>query len=342
MDSVTQAVLGASIGGAGFAHKLGGRALFFGAVCGSLPDFDVVAGAFGEWQGLVHHRGISHSLLALPLASPLIGWIGWRMAKRRGALVDWMALAFFALVTHPLLDTATAYGTQLLAPLSRMRFAIDAVSIIDPVYTVPLLIAVLLGTLRRVPLVISQRFAQVTLVVTTLYLCFGFVQSQRALAEGLEQLRAQGFRVQRARAFPTLANVLAFRIVARDANGDLRIGHLSLLAPREISFLSVERPPSPLVDRALDSEKGQISAWFMDDLYAAQLVAEGGGTTVRLADARYGGMAHPLQFLWGADFTFEGERLIDIEWWSRAGGAEVRSELSALWRLIIDGTAHGK
>lgn len=337
MDSVTQAVLGAAIGEAGFRHKLGGRAVFFGAVCGTLPDLDVVAGLAGEWQSLIHHRGVSHSLIALSLVSPAVGWVGWRLAKRQGRPTDWMLLAFLALVTHPLLDTCTAYGTQLLAPLSRVRFAIDAVSIIDPIYTVPLLVAVALASIRHVPRALSQRFAAAALAATTLYLGFGYLQSQRALAEGARQLAAQGFEATKVRALPTLMNVWAFRIVARDDEGDLRVGHLSLFEPRDIAFHALERPRAPVVERALESEEGQVLQWFADELTAVDVEADGERTVVRVADARYGGVEHPTRFLWGASFVFDGGALVDASRWNRRDGIEPRAELEALWGLIAQG-----
>ena len=143
MDTATQALLGAVVGQATFSHKLGGRALLFGAAGGLIPDLDVLAvvthGPFGEF---IHHRGFTHSLWFGPVAGPILGWGIWHYYRWRGRtgpgepgersrLSAWMGLMILALLTHPLIDIFTTYGTQLLAPFSRHRTALNAVGIVD-------------------------------------------------------------------------------------------------------------------------------------------------------------------------------------------------------------------
>ena len=149
MDLVTQALLGATVGAAGYRDRLGPRCLLAGALIGVAPDLDVLAGLAGDWASLVHHRGLSHSLVVLSvLALPL----GWALGRWLGEGEDtraWIGLSSWALVTHPLLDLFTSFGTQLLAPLSDARFALDGVGALDLLVSVPLALAVFVG--RRVP-----------------------------------------------------------------------------------------------------------------------------------------------------------------------------------------------
>ena len=128
MDTATQALLGAVVGQAGFSHRLGRRALVFGAVGGLLPDLDVVAMAsHGPFAEFTYHRGTTHALWFGPVVGPVLGWAIWRYYRWRGrdgpgqpgdpALRSaWMGLMALALFTHPLIDLFTCYGTQLFAP----------------------------------------------------------------------------------------------------------------------------------------------------------------------------------------------------------------------------------
>ena len=81
-------------------------------------------------------------LFSLPLAAGIARlhgeWAQWRRW--------WLAMAL-ALVTHPLLDAMTVYGTQLLLPFTHTPYAVGSVFIIDPLYTLPLLLGVLLALL---------------------------------------------------------------------------------------------------------------------------------------------------------------------------------------------------
>ena len=146
MDPLTQGLLGAACGQAVYGRALGRRAVIWGAAIGMSPDLDVVLNATGPMGEWLWHRGFTHALWFGPLLGPLPGWLLWRW--KGGRLRDWIGLAILALFTHPLLDVWTTYGTQLLAPFSRHRFALDAVGIIDPAYTLVLGAAVVAGRWR--------------------------------------------------------------------------------------------------------------------------------------------------------------------------------------------------
>ncbi|MCZ7684919.1 MAG: metal-dependent hydrolase [Sandaracinaceae bacterium] len=268
MDSITQGLLGAAIAEAGFRRRLGGRAVAWGALCGVAPDFDFVAMIAGEWNELVHHRGVSHSLVALTVVAPILGALARRWpGQKQGSTLDWIHLTWWALITHPLLDTCTSYGTQLLAPLSDHRFAIDAVSIVDIAYTIPLLLAVLRARWGRDQRR-SARFAAAMLALTTAYLGAGFVQSQRAIAWAEEELAAEGFASVETRALPTLGNLLVFRALARDGEGRYRVAILSLSAPRTPRWYAVRDDEDPLVAAARETERGRLFEWFAMRFFA--------------------------------------------------------------------------
>src|SRR5210317_1878261 len=122
MDSVTQAVLGAAIGGAIAPAGQRRKALLAGAALGTLPDLDVLIDYGDAVENFTYHRGFSHSLFVLP---PV-------------ALLLWLAFIGLALITHPMLDAHTAYGTQLLWPLDSPPVMWASLFIIDPLFTLPM------------------------------------------------------------------------------------------------------------------------------------------------------------------------------------------------------------
>ena len=74
MDSLSQLVLGAAVGEAVLGRKLGNRAVFWGALGGTIPDLDVLSAPFlSELGELTFHRGISHSLFFSVLFALLLG-----------------------------------------------------------------------------------------------------------------------------------------------------------------------------------------------------------------------------------------------------------------------------
>jgi len=114
MDSLSQVVLGASVGGAVMGRTLGRSALLVGALLGTLPDLDVLIDYGDAVANFTEHRGFSHSLLVLLPASLLLAW-GLQRWRPAITLWHWWAFTGLCLLTHPLLDAFTTYDPPVLA-----------------------------------------------------------------------------------------------------------------------------------------------------------------------------------------------------------------------------------
>ncbi len=75
MDSLTQIALGAAVGEAVMKHKVGRKASLWGAICGTLPDLDVLIPMGDAVKDFTYHRAESHSLFYMTLVTPLLVWI---------------------------------------------------------------------------------------------------------------------------------------------------------------------------------------------------------------------------------------------------------------------------
>ena len=146
MDSLTQIVLGASVAEATLGKKIGNKAIVLGAIAGTIPDLDIVTRFFtDDLTASVIHRGFSHSLLFPFIAAPILAWIVKKIYLRyqNVSFYDWLKMFFLVIVTHPLLDAQTTWGTQLFWPF-KWRIAVENIFIIDPIYTIPFLIFLIL------------------------------------------------------------------------------------------------------------------------------------------------------------------------------------------------------
>ncbi|CAA0165948.1 metal-dependent hydrolase [Tenacibaculum maritimum] len=151
MDSLTQIVLGAACGEVVLGKKIGNKAMLFGAIGGTIPDLDVILGTLFYSNGidrLAFHRGFMHSIVFAILASFVIGALVYKLydtKRRRGTTTrnDWTWLFFWSIFTHPILDSFTPYGTQMLLPFSNHRIALNTISVVDPLYTLPFLVCLI-------------------------------------------------------------------------------------------------------------------------------------------------------------------------------------------------------
>lgn len=141
MDSLTQIVLGASVAEVTLGKKVGNKAPLWGAIAGTIPDLDVIGRYFLDTVDELHfHRGFTHGILFSILFAPVLGWIISKIhRKERVSWKEWSWMAFWALVTHPILDCFTTWGTQLFWPFPA-RIAWHSIFVVDFGYTLPFLI----------------------------------------------------------------------------------------------------------------------------------------------------------------------------------------------------------
>ena len=216
MDSVSQIALGAAVSVAVMGRRTTvWKAALWGAVAGTLPDLDVFIDHGDPIRNMVLHRAETHApfwltLFSLPFAAAVARLHGeWALWRR------WWLAIWLALVTHPLLDAMTVYGTQLALPFSNHPFGVGSVFIIDPLYTLPLLI----GAGWAIASKGSRRGLAANaagLVLSTAYLIWGVVAQQQVERIARASLAAQGIAAERVLVVPTAFNSVLWRVVAVD------------------------------------------------------------------------------------------------------------------------------
>ncbi len=216
MDSITQAVLGAGVQAALLGRWQGRKALVYGAMLGTLPDLDVVIDYGDAVARMTYHRGFSHSLFVLTGAALLIAWLARRWQPHPGySGTRLFFTVWLVLTTHTLLDSFTSYGTQLFWPLDTPPVAWSSIFIIDPLYTLPLLAAVLVTGISGFAEG-RQRWHHWALGLSSLYLAFTLAGKQMAESRVLHALDRQGITPERLFSTPTPFNALLWRVLVLD------------------------------------------------------------------------------------------------------------------------------
>lgn len=213
MDSVSQIALGAAIGVAVMGRRTAlWKSMLIGGIAGTLPDLDAFIRYGDPILDMVRHRAESHSLLYLSLLAP---FFAWGVARWQGELSlwrRWTLMLWLVLVTHPLLDFMTVYGTRLLIPFTEYPFGVGSIFIIDPLYTLPLLFGLFAAFVLKTPR--GLRFNQLGLAVSTLYLVWGAAAQQVVTHIAQASLKESGITAQRLLVNPTAFNTVLWRFVA--------------------------------------------------------------------------------------------------------------------------------
>ncbi len=233
MDSLSQIVLGASVQGAALGKYQGRKAYLYGAILGTLPDLDVLISYPDPISDMTYHRSFSHSLFVLSAVGIVGAWLISRYHHWRNMPLPYstrrLALAMtLVLTTHPILDSFTVYGTQLFwplqSPLDITPISIASVFIIDPLYTLPLLIAVIVGLIKGGKLAVfkagllmsCQRLAVWMLLLSSSYLLLGLGLKYHAQSKAEQTLAVANINTTRIKTMPVLPTILMWRTVAEN------------------------------------------------------------------------------------------------------------------------------
>ncbi|TMP84242.1 metal-dependent hydrolase [Pseudoalteromonas phenolica] len=223
MDSVTQILLGSAVGYATLGNKLGRKSLLVGAAFGTLPDLDVLINFGGDVENFVYHRSFSHSLIIQLLLSPLIAWLIAKMHWTKSvSLTRWSVAIFLIMGTHALLDTFTVYGTQLLWPVSNYPFGISSVFIIDPMYSLPLLLAFIALCFTRLQ-PYATKINTAALVLSSLYLTWSLAAKWHIDNKIQHALTNKMIAFKQFESTPSPFNTLLWRAVATTEQGHYEI-----------------------------------------------------------------------------------------------------------------------
>ncbi|MGB8711828.1 MAG: metal-dependent hydrolase, partial [Onishia taeanensis] len=307
MDSITQVLLGGAVGGAVLGRRLGRKAVIGGAALGTLPDLDVMIDYGDAVANYTYHRGFSHSLWVLTGLSTLLAALTVMLTRRLSRISHvrhdhggsiatitpshWWLYFTLCLLTHPLLDAFTTYGTQLWWPLATPPVSWASIFIIDPLYSLPLLAAALVGLISgRV-----VRASRIGLALSCAYLAFG-LGAKSIIDDQLAPVLAERGLASAPRLIqPTPFNTLLWRATIIDDD----VYHETLISLLDDAPPSLEtfRRGATLEDAAQATADGARLTWFAGPFLRYASRELGGETTLVATDLRLGFPGyHPFSF----------------------------------------------
>jgi inner membrane protein len=248
-----------------------------------------------------------------------------------------MGLFLLAFLSQPLLDVFTTYGTQLFAPFSNRRFALHAVPIIDPVYSL-ILVAALVIRSRTPPkkrISVGRRVAAIALALSTAYLFYGLWLNVRASEEVRHQLAQVGGSDAQVRVYPTIFQVYLRRVVARIDN-EVLVGSITMWKPGPVRWRRFTIPEHPMIDKLAETNAGRIFVWFAAGEVVPRVIELNDGFLVELDDLRYGFFQEPNQGIWGIRGKFDrgGNLQGEVVRFQRHFDVE-RETFFDLWRAVF-------
>ena len=331
MDPLTQGVVGACVSLASTKAKQLAKIAVLGAIGGMAPDLDVLIRSIEDpLLALEYHRQFSHALLFIPLGALLCSAVlyaalarHWRMTFLQ---MYWPILLGYA--THGLLDACTSYGTLLFWPFNDHRVSFDIVSVIDPLFTLPALIFIVIGVMRS-----QKMWGFIAVAWGALYLTIGALQNHRAKVIGWDLAEQRGHTPQEVQAKPSFANLVVWKILY-EFDGHYYVAAVKpgltdneIWAGEKIQKLNLDRDFSWLDPSSQQARDIERFTWFSSGFVA--VYPEGSN---RIADVRYSLLPHKVNPLWGIELSEDAAHEEHVKYIVTRGDG--RAAWARLWEMI--------
>ena len=328
MDPLSQATLGAAAAQSLIKKSDYARIALIGALAGMAPDLDVlIQSSTDPLLQLEYHRQFTHSLIFIPVGALVCAIAFWPFMRRHMSFrAIWLtALAGYA--THALLDACTTYGTLLLWPFSDARIAWNTISVIDPVFTLPLLGFVIAAGVKK-----SQFIGRLGMAWVALYLSIGVIQEERAIAAGEALAADRGHAPAVVSAKPSFGNLLLWKTVyeyddhfwvdAVRAGGDVTI-----IEGDHVARLNLQSSFPWLDTDSQQARDVERFRWFSNDYLAID-----SDDPFLIVDMRYSHLPNEIKGLWGIRLDPDASADEHVTWVARRSADSERFE--QLWAML--------
>jgi inner membrane protein len=331
MDSITHLFYGGVIAAAIAPKQHRRAALLAGAALNTLPDLDVFVLALtgNPVTHMTWHRSATHSWLVLPfIAWALWAWFKHRDGRVAQSPVRWWWVIFAALMSHPLLDSFTVYGTQLFWPLPMRPVMWSTLFIADPLFTLPWFVAFVIAWFARERR-IGQRALLAGIAIGTAYVGWSLVAKVMVEREAQRALTAMGLGDAPRFSVPTALNTVLWRVVAMTPDGYVT-GYRSLWADSGPMHFQHFSNDVAALQAAKNIAAVQRLTWF-DHGFAKVEVRDG---KLILGDLRMGDEPNYSFRFVVAEYTNDGWNAVPPRRAPSSLDASTRMTWSSIWQRI--------
>jgi inner membrane protein len=285
MDSLTHTVIGACLGDLIAGKKLGKKAMLFGAIANNLPDIDVIVNLWaGETETLLIHRGITHSILVNLILTFVFAYFSNRYYKRfQLGINKWLILWGSGLFLHIFIDAFTVYGTGWFEPFSKYRVSFNTIFILDPIFTLPVLIGAIALLLLEKKSPRRLKWAKISLVTSLVYLFAITINKLRVNTMIEKSISIQHIEANDYMSTPTpLNNFLWYIMIKEDTT--FKIGYYSIFDKSKTIDYQTVRQNDYLLSYGCQPEDVDNLRRFSQNYYTAHIEND----TIVFSDMRFG------------------------------------------------------
>ena len=337
MDPISQGVVGMTASQVVATRKEVLVAGLLGFLSGMAADLDVfIHSTEDPLLFLEFHRQFTHSIIFIPFGALICTTFFWfffkSLSKKQTLPYKRIYLYSFAgYASHALLDSCTSYGTQLYWPFSNERVAWNTISIIDPLFTIPLILILAVATFRR-----SRNIAIIAASYGLLYLSLGFVQENRANTAAQLLASNRGHQPINITVKPSFMNLVIWKSVY-EHSGRYYVDAIRVLNTN--SYFEGSSTPVLNITRDLhwlDGSSQQARDIERFRWFSANNLAIDPNDPNRIIDIRYSMLPNRMDGLWGIILDPAADKTSYVKWSHNPNKQDKRKNITKLWSMLIE------
>ena len=331
MDPLTQGVVGAVASQQSVNKKTYLLATIIGFLSGLTPDLDIfIRSNEDPLLSLEFHRQFTHSLIFIPIGGLICATVFYYLFAKRSDLTFKKTYIFSILGygTHGLLDSCTSYGTQLFWPFSNHRVSWNTISIIDPMFTIPLLIFIIIAVVKK-----NKIFSRIAFSWIIMYFILGIVQHERAKYFGKQIALSRGHTPVTILVKPSIANLLVWKIIYSTKKNyyvdAVKIGLKNkIYEGSKINKLDVNKSFPWLDSNSQQAKDLERFRWFSSGYLAISK-----NHPSRIIDIRYSILPNDINSLCGIELNKYANQTTHVKYiFNRERNSDT---INKLWNMII-------
>ena len=322
MDPISQGAVGAALAQSTAIKENIVKITLIGLLAGLAPDLDILIKSSADpILFLEYHRQFSHSLIFIPVGSLLVTFCIFPFLKGSMSFKIIYLASFFGYATHGLLDACTSYGTQLFWPFSDKRVAFNSISIVDPLFTIPIVILLITAIKKR-----KSLFSFFALGWIVFYLSLGFFQYERVYSAAVKLAHSRGHKAERLTLKPSFGNLILWKAIYQHEDtyfvDAIRMTYVtSWCSGSTIQALDFNSH-LPSIDRSSQQAKDiERFRWFSQDYLAYD---KNNGL---VTDIRYSMIPNEIAPMWGLSIDQKASLNKHASWWTSQALDQAQSKL---------------
>ena len=207
-----------------------------GFLSGLAPDIDIfIRSKEDPLLFLEFHRQFTHSLVFIPIGGLICSILFYHLFTKRFNFTfkETYIYSVIGYATHGIIDSFTTYGTQLLWPFTTDRLAWNTISVIDPLFTIPVIILCLFTLIKN-----NKVYSYYAITWMILYQTFGFIQKDRAEHIINSYAISKGHQIESIEAKPSFGNIIVWKVIYSDDKNyyinAIKLGFSHIIYPGEM------------------------------------------------------------------------------------------------------------